>query len=86
MAAAAPNATNAAIANAMSETERGAYRFSVQPTAHGTFMIRATPTGDNLKGLYGLLGFHLEEGTSLEEAMHVAELMNSRITALTLEK
>jgi hypothetical protein len=41
---------------------------------------------DDIKGLYGLLGFHLAEGTALDEAMRVADLMKNRITALTLEK
>jgi hypothetical protein len=39
----------------MAETERGAYRFSVRETPFGTVMIRATPIGDHIKGLYGLL-------------------------------
>jgi hypothetical protein len=42
--------------------------------------------GDTLKGLYGLLGFNLEEGTTLDEAMRIAELMNHKITSLTLTK
>jgi hypothetical protein len=70
----------------MAETERGAYRFSVRETPFGTLMIRPTPIGDDIKGLYGLLGFHLAEGTTLDEGMRVADLMNNRITALTLEK
>jgi hypothetical protein len=70
----------------MAETERGAYRFGVQGTPLGTFMILATPIGDNLKGLYGLLGFHLAEGTTLEEAMRFADLMNNKVTTLSLEK
>jgi len=36
--------------------------------------------------LYGLLEFNLEEGTSLEETLRVADLMNSKITSLTLTK
>jgi hypothetical protein len=30
-----------------------------------------------------LLGFHLEEGTTIEEARRIAELMNNKITSLT---
>ena len=67
-------------------TERGRYRFSVKETARGTFLLAAEPAGDTIEGLYGLLGFHLEEGTTLEEAMRIADLMNNRITSLTLTK
>ena len=31
-----------------------------------------------------LLGFHLEEGTTFEDAVRIADLMNNKITALTL--
>ena len=68
----------------MATTERGAYRFAVKEKPRGTFFLVAEPTGDTLKGLYGLLGFHLEEGTTLEEAMRFADLMNNKITSLTL--
>jgi hypothetical protein len=67
-------------------TERGSYRFVVKETARGTFFLAAEPAGDELKGLYGLLGFELEEGTTIEDAMRIAELMNNRITSLTLTK
>jgi hypothetical protein len=70
----------------MAKTERAAYRFSVQETPLRTYMIRATPTGDNPKGEYGLKGFHLQEGTTREEAEGIVDLMNNRITALVLEK
>jgi hypothetical protein len=70
----------------MAETERGAYRFSVKESARGTFFLAAEPAGDALKGLYGLLGFSLEEGTTIEEALRIADLMNSKITSLTLTK
>jgi hypothetical protein len=70
----------------MSKTERGNYRFSVKETAHGTFFLAAEPAGDAIKGLYGLLGFHLQEGTTFEEALRFADLMNNKITSLTLTK
>jgi hypothetical protein len=70
----------------MSETERGAYRFSVKETHRGTFFLAAEPAGDVLKGLYGLLGFHLQEGTTLQEALHLADQMNNKVTSLTLTK
>jgi len=54
--------------------------------ARGTFFPAAEPAGDSLKGRYGLLGFNLEEGTTLEEAMRIADLMNNKITSLTLTK
>jgi hypothetical protein len=66
-------------------TERGHYRFTVKESAKG-FFLAAEPAGDTLQGLYGLLGFDLEEGTTLEEAMRIADLMNNRITSLTLTK
>jgi hypothetical protein len=67
----------------MPETERGWYRFSVQETDRGTFFLAAEPAGDSLKGL---LGLHLEEGTTLEEALRIADLMNNKVTSLTLTK
>jgi hypothetical protein len=70
----------------MAQTERGSYRFSVKETARGTFFLAAEPAGDTLKGLYGLLGLHLEEGATLAEALRIADLMNSKITSLTLTK
>jgi hypothetical protein len=70
----------------MAETERGTYRFSVKETARGTFFLAAEPAGESLKGLYGLLGFHLEDGTTFEEALRIADLMNNKITSLTLTK
>jgi hypothetical protein len=70
----------------MAETERGTYRFTVKETARGTFFLAAEPAGDTLEGLYGLLGFNLEEGMTLEEALRIADLMNSKITSLTLTK
>jgi hypothetical protein len=59
----------------MADTERGFYRFSVLQTSPGNFMIRATPIGFHIKG-YGLIGLGLVEGTTLEEAMHLADHMN----------
>jgi hypothetical protein len=70
----------------MAETERGYYRFVVKETARRTFFLAAEPVGDTVKGLYGLLGFDLEEGTTFEEALRFADLMNNRITSLTLTK
>jgi len=70
----------------MAQTERGSYRFTVKETARGTFFLAAEPAGDTLEGLYGLLGFDLEEGTTLEDAMRIADLMNNKITSLTLTK
>jgi hypothetical protein len=70
----------------MAETERGTYRFTVKETARGTFFLAAEPAGDTLEGLYGLLGFNLEEGMTLEEALRIADLMNNKITSLTLTK
>lgn len=70
----------------MANTERGFYRFTVKETARGTFFLAAEPAGDALEGLYGLLGFQLEEGTTLEEAQLIAGQMNDRITSLTLTK
>jgi hypothetical protein len=70
----------------MSNTEVGSYRFTVKETDRGTFFLVAEPAGDTIKGLYGLLGFHLQEGTTLEEAMRIAGLMNEKITSLTLTK
>jgi hypothetical protein len=68
------------------KTEQGSYRFCVKETGRGTFFLAAEPAGDTIEGLYGLLGFHLQEGTTLEEAMRFADLMNDKITALTLTK
>jgi hypothetical protein len=59
----------------VAKTERGSYRFTVKETARGTFFLAAEPAGDTLKGLYGLLGFSLQEGTTLEEAERIADLM-----------
>ncbi|WP_315729146.1 hypothetical protein [Bradyrhizobium sp. SZCCHNS2015] len=70
----------------MSKTERGYYRFTVKETGRGTFFLAAEPAGDTLQGLYGLLGIQLEENVSLEEAMRMADLLNNRMTALTLTK
>ena len=67
-------------------TERGSYRFTVKETGRGTFFLAAEPAGDRLERLYGLLAFHLEEGTTIEEAQRIAELMNNKITSLTLTK
>jgi hypothetical protein len=67
-------------------TERGSYRFTVKENARGTFFLAAEPAGDTLKGLYGLLGFNLEEDTTLEEATRIADFMNSNIRSLTLTK
>jgi hypothetical protein len=70
----------------MTATERGSYRFTVKETDRGTFFLAAEPAGDVLKGLNGLLGLQLEEGTNLAEAMTLARLMNKKITSLTLTK
>jgi hypothetical protein len=70
----------------MSATERGYYRFSVKETGHGTFYLAAEPVRDQLKGVYGLLGIHLQDGTTLEQAMQFADQMNNRVTSLTLTK
>jgi hypothetical protein len=67
-------------------TERGSYRFTVKETDRGTFFLAAEPAADTLKGLNGLLGLHLEAGTTLEEAISLARLMNSKVVALTLTK
>ncbi|HWZ38456.1 MAG TPA: hypothetical protein VNY08_09175 [Bradyrhizobium sp.] len=67
-------------------TERGSYRFTVKETDRGTFFLAAEPAGNTLKGLNGLLGLHLEAGTTLEEAISLARLMNSKVVALTLTK
>jgi hypothetical protein len=67
-------------------THSGRYRFTVKETARGTFWLAAEPAGETLEGLYGLLGFELERGTTLEEAQRIAGLMNERITSLTLTK
>jgi hypothetical protein len=50
------------------------------------FFLAVEPAGDRLEGLYGLLGFNLDEGTTIEEAQRIAELMNNKITSLTLTK
>jgi hypothetical protein len=62
------------------------YRFTVKENAQGTFFPVAEPAGDALKGLHGLLGLHLEERTTFEEAIRIADLMNTKITSLTLTK
>jgi hypothetical protein len=67
-------------------TSSGRYRFTVKETGRGTFWLAAEPAGDTIEGLYGLLGFELEKGTTLEEAHCFAGLMNERITSLTLTK
>lgn len=67
-------------------TQSGRYRFTVKETAHGAFWLAAEPAGETIEGLYGLLGFKLEEGTTLAEAQRIADLMNERITSLTLTK
>ena len=67
-------------------TERGSYRFTVKETDRGTFFLAAEPAGNTLKGLNGLLGLHLEAGTTLEEAISLARLMNGKVVALTLTK
>jgi hypothetical protein len=66
-------------------TKRGYYRFIVKESERGLFLV-AEPAGDVLTGLDGLLGFDLEEGTSMEEAMHIAHLMNDKLTSVTLTK
>jgi hypothetical protein len=65
-------------------TQSGRYRFTVKETARGTFWLAAEPAGETIEGLYGLLGFELEKGTTLAEAHRVADLVNERITSLTL--
>jgi hypothetical protein len=67
-------------------THSGRYRFAIKETERGTFWLAAEPAGETIEGLYGLLGFELEEGTTLEEARRFAKLMNERITSLTLTK
>jgi hypothetical protein len=67
-------------------TSTGRYRFTVKETARGTFWLAAEPAGKTIDGLYGLLGFELEQGTTLDEAHRIANLMNVRITSLTLTK
>jgi hypothetical protein len=69
----------------MADAERGFYRFDVQEASPGNFMIRATPVGFEIKG-FGLIGLQLAEGTTLEEAMRVADVMNSRAISLVPEK
>jgi hypothetical protein len=49
-------------------TSSGRYRFTVKETADGTPWLAAEPAGEKIEGLYGLLGFKLEKGTTLEEA------------------
>jgi hypothetical protein len=46
-----------------------------EDTRTGSLRIRATPIGFHIKG-YGLIGLGLAEGTTLEEAMHLADHMN----------
>jgi len=58
----------------------------VKETSRGTFFLAAEPAGDTIEGLNGLLGFDLEEGTTLEQALEFADAMNRRITSLTLTK
>jgi hypothetical protein len=70
----------------MTKTTQGFYRFTVKETARGTFFLAAEPAGESLEGLYGLLGFNLEHGTTLEEAHRIADEMNNRITSLSLTK
>jgi hypothetical protein len=70
----------------MATTESGSYRFVVKETDRGTFWLAAEPTGKTIEGLYGLLGFILEDGTTFEEAKRIAHEMNNRITSLTLTK
>jgi hypothetical protein len=67
-------------------TKSGRYRFTVKETARGTFWLAAEPAGNTIEDLYGLLGFELETGTTLEEAQRFADQMNYRITSLTLTK
>jgi hypothetical protein len=64
-------------------TERGRYRFYVKEGVRGPF-IAAEPVGDVLPSLQGVLCFDLENGTSMKDAMKMADLMNSIITSLTL--
>lgn len=70
----------------MARTERGVYRFAVKETDRGTFFLAAEPAGDILQSLSGLLAFDLEEGTTLDEAMRISDLLNKKITSLTLTK
>ncbi|MDQ1387463.1 MAG: hypothetical protein QOF56_917 [Acidobacteriaceae bacterium] len=65
-------------------TKSGPYRFTVKETARGTFWLAAEPAGKTIEDFYGLLGFELQTGTTLEEANRIASLMNERITSLTL--
>jgi hypothetical protein len=71
----------------MAETQRGYFRFWAEPglTAE-TFVIASEPAGDVSEGLKGRLEVQLANGTTLTEATHLADLMNSRIMSFTLTK
>ena len=66
--------------------ERGRCRFSVNETSRGTFCIAAYLIGDTIPSLDGTLGFDLAEKTNQQEAMRIADEMNTRITAITLTR
>jgi hypothetical protein len=70
----------------MATTEHGRYRFSAGPTAEGTFRITAEPVGDAIASIPGQLGFGLQVGLSLEDAVQLSELMNRAVTAIILTK
>jgi hypothetical protein len=71
-----------------SETERESYRFRVKESESGPNWICLESASQNeisaLKG--GFLGFDLPEGTSLEEAEQLVELLNQKITTISFTR
>jgi hypothetical protein len=66
-------------------TFRGQYRFTVKESSNGSPWVAAEPAGETIRDL-GNLGFDLEAGTTMEDARALANLMNARISAVSVTR
>lgn len=66
-------------------TERGKVSFSVKEYADGTPWICVEPEYQPIPALHAaFIGFDLEEGTTLEEAHRIADLMSKRLRQVSM--
>jgi hypothetical protein len=66
-------------------TERSRYTFTVKEFGDGTPWIAAEPLQENIAGLgKKLLGFDLNQGTTLEQAQEIARYMKDHIAWVNL--
>ncbi len=69
----------------MAETEQETVRFVVRESGRGTFSLSIEPLGDGVDRM-GRVSFNLADQTTFLEALHIANLMNTKIANLILTK